>query len=153
MFRLIIRKNIHKTKTLCSSINLPNWICVRQTTKTGFKQKKSDPILELIDKAFIKESAFRDNRRDRKKNANRCDGKSMKSTFESIFEYTHPISCYTQKNFMRSKLNAFNKRLCAVSTVHSGQYFNIVSIFVCVCVCENCGKNEKWWIILRWYRK
>lgn len=41
---------------------------MRQTTKTGFKQKKKyDPILELIDKAFIKESAFRDNRRDRKK--------------------------------------------------------------------------------------
>lgn len=98
--------------------------------------------MELIDRAFIKESAFRDNRRDRKKNANRCDGKSMKSTFESIFEYTHPISCRLKKLTRHSKLNAFNKRLCAVSTVWS--IFQYVSICVSVCgVCENCGKNEK----------
>lgn len=42
--------------------------------------------------------------------------------------------------------------LSIIDCAHSGQYFNIDILFDCV-RCWKCGKNEKWCIILRSYRK
>lgn len=132
-------------------------------------------ILDWLTKLFIKESAFRDSRRGyrtREKKNNQRTKQTNKPTatvkaqakarnrhlnqFLNILTLEQKIFIAKKKNRTHThariqtveiQIKCFQQKIQCEH--HSGQYFNIVRLWACGRWWK-CGKNEKWWIILRY---